>query len=135
MQEKTVDAILENVEILTQFIEEKLEKVECPMKVQTQIAIAIDEIFSNIARYAYPEKNGKAMVKLQIDERERLIQLVFIDQGIPYNPLETKDPDITLSAEERQIGGLGIFMVKKTMDQMSYQYQDNCNILTLEKKY
>lgn len=133
MDEITLDAIVENVDVVTDFVNEVLERNDCPMKVQIQIDIAIDELFGNIARYAYKDKVGQATVKVEYKEEPKEISIVFIDSGIPYNPLEREDPDVTLSAEEREIGGLGIYMVKKSMDEMSYTYCNGQNQLEIKK--
>mgnify|MGYP003080580628 CR=1 FL=1 len=98
-----------------------------------QIDIAIDEVFSNIAHYAYHPSVGSATVKIEVIEEPMSVVITFIDGGTPYNPLEKEDPDITLSAEEREIGGLGIFMVKKSMDSIDYEYKDGQNILRIKK--
>ncbi len=133
-KELTLDALIENVPVVTSFVEEQLEAFGCPMKIQIQINIAIDELFSNIARYAYRPKTGMATVQLEVSGEPRMISLTFIDSGVPYNPLEKEDPDITLSAEERDIGGLGIYMVKNFMDDMTYEHKEGQNILTIRKK-
>ena len=133
--EITVDAVLENVSGVTEFVDSILEQFECPMKAQMQIDVAIDELFSNIANYAYKDGKGKATIKIEIDESSLAVKLTFIDNGIPYNPLMHEDPDVTLSAEEREIGGLGIFIVKKSMDDVSYEYRDEQNILTIKKNF
>jgi len=104
------------------------------MKAQAQIDIAIDELFGNIAQYAYNPETGPATVRVEVQEDPMAVIITFIDHGVPYDPLKNEDPDITLSAEERKIGGLGIFMVKKTMDEISYQYKNGQNILTIKKK-
>lgn len=132
-EELTVGAEEENVVSVTEFVEGIMEEAAVPMKVQTAINIAIDELFSNIARYGYSEKKGKVTVRVELTESPQSVRLTFIDKGIPYNPLEKEDPDVTLSAEERQIGGLGIYMVKKSMDEMTYRYEDGQNILTIRK--
>ena len=119
---------------MTEFIDGELEMIDCPMKAQIQIDVAIDELFGNIAKYAYIGKTGKATVQFSYDEKNSIISITLIDEGIMYNPLEKEDPDVTLSAEERKIGGLGIFLVKKTMDEMIYEYVDNKNKLTIKKK-
>ena len=128
-------AKVESIDELTAFVDEQLEALDCPMKVQMQIDIAIDEIFSNIAFYAYEGKEGEAIVDVDKLEEGYGISLTFTDEGVPYNPLEKDDPDTTLSAEERKIGGLGIFMVKKTMTDMKYEYKDGKNILTVTKVF
>ena len=98
-----------------------------------QIDVAIDELFANIANYAYTPDVGPATVRVEVEEDPLTVVITFIDKGIPYDPLAKEDPDITLSAEEREIGGLGIFMVKQTMDEISYEYKDGQNILTIKK--
>ena len=99
----------------------------------TDADIAIDEVFSNITHYAYHPSVGSATVKIEVIEEPMSVVITFIDGGTPYNPLEKEDPDITLSAEEREIGGLGIFMVKKSMDSIDYEYKDGQNILRIKK--
>ncbi len=131
----TLDASIENVEVVTAFAEEEMEKLEVPMKVRVKINIAIDELFSNIARYAYGDKTGMVTVQIEDLQDTAGIALTFIDQGIPYDPLEKEDPDVTLSAEEREIGGLGIFMAKKSMDDMTYEYKDGQNIVRIIKYF
>jgi len=98
-----------------------------------QMDVAVEEIFVNIANYAYAPGVGQARIRIEITGEPRMVQVTFIDSGVPYDPLAKPDPDVTLSAEERQIGGLGIFMVKKSMDNMLYEYKDKQNILTLQK--
>jgi anti-sigma regulatory factor (Ser/Thr protein kinase) len=133
MKELTVDAAIENIPAVTAFVEEQLEQYNCPMKAQMQIDIAIDELFSNIARYAYTPKTGKATVRVEVTENPMAVVITFIDNGVPYDPLAKADPNVSLPADERQIGGLGIFMVKKSMDDISYEYKDGQNILTIKK--
>lgn len=132
MKEITIKSEINNVSVVTQMVEEYLEEHDVSPKVIVQFNIAIDELFSNICYYAYKEP-GDVTVAVDITDEPRAVELVFCDGGIPYNPLEKEDPDVTLSAEERQIGGLGIFMVKKSMDQMIYSYEDGKNILRLVK--
>ncbi len=131
--ELTVEATLENIPAVTDFVNERLEALDCPMKAQTQIDIAIDELFGNIAHYAYDPDTGPATVRVDVDQEPLAVRITFIDQGRPYDPLAKTDPDVSLSAEDRQIGGLGIFMVKKTMDDVKYEYKDGQNILTIKK--
>ncbi|MBR4959034.1 MAG: ATP-binding protein, partial [Phascolarctobacterium sp.] len=106
---------------------------DCPMKAQMQIDIAIDELFSNIARYAYNPETGPATVRVEVAENPMAVLITFIDKGITYDTLKQEDPNTHLPAEEREIGGLGIFMVKKTMDDITYEYKDGQNILTIKK--
>lgn len=116
------------------FAEEELEKAECPMRTLMQITVSIEEIFVNIARYAYPEKAGEMLLGIDYDDCEKIFTFRFRDQGIPFNPLDKPDPDVTLPAEERKVGGLGIFLMKKNMDGYSYTHENNENILTMWKK-
>ena len=133
MKELTIAATVENIEAVTAFVDEQLEALECPMKAQMQIDIAIDELFGNIAHYAYNPDVGEATVRVEVMEDPLSVVITFIDGGVPYDPLTQADPDITLSAEERAIGGLGIFMVKKTMDEITYRYENGSNILSIRK--
>ena len=134
MKELTIAAAVENIETVTEFVNEQLEAYDCPMKVQIQIDVAIDELFSNIARYAYNPEIGIATVQVAVVEDPLSVVITFIDNGIPYDPLKKEDPDVTLSIEERGIGGLGIYMVKKTMDDITYEYKDGQNILAIKKR-
>ena len=134
MKELTITATIENLETVTDFVNEQLEAMDCPMKVQIQIDIAIDELFSNIAHYAYNPETGDATVRVEVMEDPLAVVITFIDKGVPYDPLAKADPNTTLSAEEREIGGLGIFMVKKTMDDITYEYKDGQNILMIKKR-
>lgn len=133
MKELTTEATIENIEKVTDFVNEQLEAVDCPMKAQMQIDIAIDELFGNIANYAYHPEVGSATVRVEVTKSPLAVIITFIDNGVPYDPLAKDDPDTTLSADERQIGGLGIFMIKKSMDQISYEYKDGQNILRIKK--
>ncbi len=129
----TVPAAAESIDKITEFINAELEKLDCPKKTQKQIDIAADEIFSNIAHYAYESKDGSAEIRLEKSDNPKAVTLTFTDSGIPYNPLEKPDPDVTLSADEREIGGLGIYIVKKTMDEVKYERKDGKNILSVTK--
>ena len=133
MKEISIAATIENIEVVTDFVNEELEALDCPMKAQMQIDVAIDELFSNIAHYAYNPEVGEATVRVEVVEDPLSVIITFIDKGVPYDPLAKADPNVTLSAEEREIGGLGIFMVKKTMDEVTYEYKDGRNILAIRK--
>lgn len=133
MKELTIDAVIENIPAATAFVDEQLEAMGCPMRAQMQIDIAIDELFGNIAHYAYNPQVGPATVRVEVTEEPMAVVITFIDHGVPYDPLVKDDPDITLSAEDREVGGLGIYMVKKSMDSVSYEYRDGQNILTIKK--
>ncbi len=133
MKELCVEAKVDNLNKVLAFVDEELELLECPMKICVQLDVAVEEIFVNIASYAYTPGDGPATIQVAHGEDPNRVEITFIDEGVPYDPLKKEDPDITLSAEERQIGGLGIFMVKKSMDDMRYEYKDAKNILTLVK--
>ncbi len=128
-----VDSALENLSEVTAFVEAQLECLDCPLPAQVQIDVAIDELFTNIASYAYNPEIGPVWVQVKVEENPPAVVVTFIDAGMPYNPLEKEDPDVTLSAEEREIGGLGIFLVKKMMDDVAYEYKDGKNILWMKK--
>ena len=134
MKEITLAATVENIEVVTDFVNEQLEAMECPMKAQMLIGIAIDELFGNIAHYAYTPDVGEVTVRVEVTENPLSVVITFIDGGVPYDPLATEDPDTTLSAEERDIGGLGIFMVKKSMDEITYRYEGGKNVLSIRKR-
>ena len=134
MKELVVDAKIENLEQVLDFVNGELEAAGCFRKVQVQLDITVEEIFVNIAHYAYEGGVGKAVIRMHIQEEPKAVEIIFMDWGMPYNPLEREDPDVTLSAEDRQIGGLGIYMVKKSMDDVSYEYKDGQNILIIQKK-
>ena len=133
MKELNIAATVENIETVTDFVNEQLEALDCPMKAQMQIDIAIDELFGNIAHYAYNPEIGKATVRVEVIEDPLAVTITFIDNGVPYDPLAKADPDTTLSAEEREIGGLGIYLVKKSMDEIAYEYKDGQNIIKIKK--
>ncbi len=133
MKELELEAKVDNLQQVLEYIDGELEKAGCPVTVQIQIDIAVEEVFVNIASYAYAPGSGKARVGIEISPDNQKAKIVLIDQGVPFDPLAKPDPDVTLSAEERQIGGLGIYMVKKTMDDVGYEYKDGSNILTITK--
>lgn len=133
MKELTLEATVENLEKVLGFVEEQLEANGCPMKVLMQVQIAVEEIYVNIAHYAYQTETGIVTICVRVGGDPVQVTITFIDRGIPYDPLAREDPDTTLSAEKRKIGGLGIFMVKKSMDDMKYEYSQGQNILTIRK--
>ena len=132
-KELEIEAKVENLDKVLAFVDSELESKDSPMKIQVQIDIAVEEIFVNIAHYAYKPSVGMATICVEVKDEPLEMELTFIDSGIPYNPLAREDPDITLSAEEREIGGLGIYMVKKSMDKVSYENKDGKNILRIWK--
>ena len=133
MTNKTFPAKTESLSEIIGFVEETLEGFECPIKTQTAICVAIEEVFVNVAHYAYPDGEGDMSLHIGFDDQSRAITFRMTDKGVPFDPLANPDPDITLSAEERDIGGLGIFITKKTMDTVAYTYENSKNILTMTK--
>ena len=133
MKDITVDATLDNLEVVQNFVSEELESQGCSMKVMMQIEIAVEEIYVNIVHYAYNPEIGKATIRCEVTDNPMQVIIQFLDAGVPFDPLAKEDADITLSAEEREIGGLGIFMVKKSMDEVSYEYKEGKNVLTIRK--
>ena len=132
--ELKIEAEKDNFSEVLDFVDSILEELGCSMKIQMQINLAVEEIFVNIASYAYGSDTGEAEIRVEVLENPKAVKIIFMDRGVPYNPLEKEDPDITLSIEERGVGGLGIFMVKKSVDEMSYEYADEKNILTIMKR-
>ena len=134
MTKQTFPARVEALSDVLGFVDRILELYECPMKIQTAICVAIEEVFVNVAHYAYGDGEGDMTLGIGFDEESRTITFRMTDKGVQFDPLKKPDPDITLSAEEREIGGLGIFITKKTMDQVTYAYENGENILTMIKK-
>ena len=133
MAEKTFDARRDQLDDVLAFVTGQLEQLDCPAKKQMQIEIAVEELFVNIASYAYAPGTGTATVAVDLVPGPRAVEITFTDHGVPYDPLAKPDPDVTLPAEDRSIGGLGIYMVKKSMDAMRYRYENGQNILTISR--
>ncbi|MDO4338830.1 MAG: ATP-binding protein [Eubacteriales bacterium] len=133
MKELILEATLENLDKVREFIEAELEAADCSFKLMMQIGIAVEEIYVNIAHYAYAPEVGQVTVRCDIKEEPKKVELEFIDSGVPFNPLEKEDADVTLPAEERPVGGLGIYMVKKSMDELAYEYKHGQNHLWIRK--
>ena len=133
MNELTMEDRIENLHQVLSFVDGCLEQAACPMKIQMQIDVAVEEVYVNIASYAYAPETGPVTIRVETEADPSRVSVTFMDRGVPYDPLKKPDPDVTLSAEERQIGGLGIYMVKKSMDGMEYAYQNGQNILTIHK--
>ena len=131
--ELEVPAEIDRLPEVMEFMEQHLEEAECSVKAQMQISVSVEEIFVNIAHYAYAPEKGMAWIRLETDRENKVAKITFTDSGTPFDPLKKADPDVTLSAEERDIGGLGIYMTKKAMDEVSYEYRDGRNNLTLVK--
>lgn len=134
MKELVTEAVNNNLPNVLAFVDEQLKVVSCPMKTQIQVDVAVEELFVNIANYAYDEAIGKVIVQVSVYEAPLCIEITFIDKGKQYDPLATSDPDITIPAKKRKKGGLGVFMTKKYMDDIRYEYRDGHNILTVTKK-
>ena len=130
MKKRSVEPSLDQIGAVSAFFEGELAAHQAPPKVIAQVNVAIDEIFSNIARYSGATS---ATVGCEVEAGRAVLR--FTDNGRPYDPTQQADPDTTLGAEEREIGGLGIFMVKKTMDRITYAYADGMNVLTIEKSW
>lgn len=134
MKELRLKATEYNIVTATEFINSALNDEGCSDGARALIDIAIDDLFCNIARYAYGEDEGYVLLRFEFDKMAKTASVTFIDRGIPFDPLKKKDPDITLSAEARKIGGLGIYMVKRIMDAVEYKYEDGCNMIRITKK-
>jgi anti-sigma regulatory factor (Ser/Thr protein kinase) len=136
MKKMTVKAGLDNLNRVLACVDEELETAGCSMKTQMQVDIAVEEMFVNIANYAYAPGEGDADVCVETEEADggKRIRITLADQGKPYDPLMQEAPDVSLPAEKRKIGGLGIFMARKNMDDMTYEYRDGRNILTMFKR-
>lgn len=133
MREMTIDATVRNIPVVTEFVNDRLRELKCPLKALTQIDIAIDELFGNISNYAYKPDVGPATVRVEVENNPVAVIITFIDGGRQFDPLSTDDPDTTLPASERRIGGLGLYLVRKTMDEITYEYRDGKNILRIRK--
>ena len=133
MQELRTEAKVENLEKVLDFLNGQLESLECPMKTQMQIDVALEELYVNIANYAYAPGTGDAVIQFDSDAESRCVTIILTDSGTPFDPLAKSDPDVSLPAEKRRIGGLGIYMAKKNMDDMQYRRENGKNILTLRK--
>lgn len=135
MNEITVKAAVDCIPLVTDFVNDELERLACPLRSRMQIDVALDEILANVSLYAYSPLGGDITVRIEGMSDPRGIMITFIDGGKPFDPLEKEDPDITAPAETRPIGGLGIYLVKKTMDAVSYKRVDGKNILSIKKLF
>ena len=134
MTTKTVPAKTEALSDVLGFVDQMLDRFGCPMKIQMAVCVAIEEVFVNVAHYAYPEGQGDVTLSVGFDEGSSTATFRMIDQGVPFDPLKKPDPDISLSVEDREIGGLGIFITKKTMDSICYAHENGENVLTMTKR-
>lgn len=133
MKELVVLAQSDQMDTVLDFVSGVLDEAHCGTREKNELLVAVEEIFVNIFSYAYPPKEGTATIRMEVTGSPAVARVEMIDQGQPYDPLKREDPDITLSAEERSIGGLGIFMVKQMMDTIAYRYENSSNILTFTK--
>lgn len=133
MKEITLPAVTGNLETVNAFVEEALEAVQCPPRSAMQLMVALEELYVNVAHYAYARDTGNITVQVDTQSGKAVIRL--IDRGVAFDPLSASDPDTTLSAEDRPIGGLGVFMVKKSMDVFTYERVDEQNIVTIAKEW
>lgn len=134
MKTLTVKAKVQNLSRVLAFINKELDSAGCSKKSTFQIDVAVEELFVNIASYAYAPGSGDVTVSISISEDPAVAEITFLDAGVPYDPVSKSDPDVTLDAEKRTIGGLGIFMVKQSMDELLYDRRDDLNITTIRKK-
>lgn len=135
MKKITLEAVIENLTQVTAFVDEQLEAADCPIRAHSLINVAVDELFTNVARYAYTPETGPITVCMELQADPAAAVITFIDEGTPYNPLLREQPDTTLPRRARKIGGLGIHMVKKTMDDLRYEYRDGQNVVTIVKAF
>ena len=130
MKELVIEAIAENLYEVLEFVNTELDGMGAHSELQMQISIAVEEIFSNIVHYAYHPDVGSVAVRVTVGHE---VTIEFEDCGVPYNPLEAPPPDIDASLDEREIGGLGVFMVKNIMDEVEYRHEEGKNILIIKK--
>ena len=135
MKEMTLKATIENITPVTEWLGGILEEAGCEIKVQRRIFVAVDELFSNIAHYAYAPETGMVTVRVTLRQDPRAVEISFVDSGAPYNPLTHEDPVSGLTSKERKNGGFGIYIVKKSMDDVCYTYADGCNVTTIVKEF
>ncbi len=134
--EIVLKASMDNLDKALGFVEEQLEVVECPMKIAMKIVVCVEELFVNVANYAYEDVIGDCTICVENDDQQPdRVKITMTDSGKIFNPLEKEDPDTTLGVEEREIGGLGIFMVKNIMDSIYYARKEENNIIIMEKSW
>jgi anti-sigma regulatory factor (Ser/Thr protein kinase) len=133
MNKIVVPAKIENLQKVLNFVNQELESVEYDKTSLLQLELSIEEAYVNIANYAYESEDGDVLISCSIDQNPTLVTIQFIDCGIPHNPLDNEDPDIFSKIEDKEIGGLGILLIKENVDFIGYEYQGGKNILTLKK--
>ena len=132
-EELVIEAVIDNLDAVNSFIHKSIEQFEVSKRTLMQLDLVVEEIFVNVASYAYTPNTGLVKILIEAKEKPLTVSLTFIDSGVPYNPLEKSDPDINLSVDDRQIGGLGIFLTKNLVDDITYQFVDGQNVLQLTK--
>ena len=133
MKELTLEAKVANLQQVLDFVDENLTSMRCPMKILMQIDVAVEEIFVNVASYAYPGTTGEIHIEMVLDKDPDAVRITLRDKGIPYNPLENREPDLSLNANERSVGGLGIYLSRKFADSITYKRENDENSLTFTK--
>ena len=136
MKEIKVDATIENLAKVFGFLQEALDNYDCPARTKRQIKLCVEEIFMNITHYAYNPEVGPAKISFEVvgQPEDNRVVITFADKGRPYDPLAHEEPDLESGIDDRPIGGLGIYLVKTTMDSVNYEYKDKQNVLTIEKE-
>ena len=133
MNQLRINADIDCLDEVTEFIDEQLEEAGFPVTTIMHIELCVEEIFTNISNYAYDDGNGTVEITFeQLSDPER-VRIIFSDSGTPFDPLSTAEPDTSNALTNDKIGGFGIFIVKQNMDGISYSYEHGCNILTIEK--
>ena len=135
MQELTLEATVDHITQVMAFVDAQLDAAACATKTKRLIDVAIDEVLSNIVHYAYAPETGMVTVQVEIHREPRVVEIIFIDAGVPYNPLTQEDPVAGQTCKERKAGGFGIYIVKKSMDDIQYEYIDGCNVTKIIKSY
>lgn len=135
MKELVLEAKSENLDSVLEMLGEELDSADCPMKARFQLEVAVEELFVNVANYAYAPNEGNVTVRIDVVKEPAGVTVTFIDSGVPFDPLAKPDPDVANTLDDQKIGGLGIYMVKKSMDLVTYDYKDGCNVLTIKKLF
>lgn len=133
MREITVTSSTDQIRAVTDFVNEQLSGLKCPEEIRIEIDVAVDEIFGNISHYAYDPETGPVTIRFCSGEFPHSAVITFIDHGLPFDPLKTDDPDLSEPLRRRAIGGLGLYIVKNTMDEVTYRYEEGQNMLTIRK--
>lgn len=131
--EKTFPADTAVLDDVLSFTEDQLERASCPPALTMSLTMAIEEMFVNVAHYAYPDGGGNVQLSIAFAPDSHVITFQLTDSGIPFDPLAQPAPDLSIPAEERPIGGLGIYIMLKVMDAVQYERIEGHNILTMQK--